>query len=112
VDELQPIWLKIHSSPCYQQANSLRQAWANLWQAIAQRDAAQIAQLGTRLLASPGVDLEDDITYLTVVTAAAQIRIGDTAAARQLLATQWPRINHNGKMAFALRDLRAIALNP
>jgi hypothetical protein len=111
-DELQPIWLKIRSSPCYQQANSLRQAWANLWQAIALRDAAQIAQLGTRLLASPGVDLEDDITYLTVVTAAAQIRIGDAAAARQLLQTQWPHINHNGKLAFALRDLRAIALNP
>jgi hypothetical protein len=111
-DELQPIWLRIRSSPCYQEANSVRRAWADLWAAIAQRDAARIAQLGTGLLASPDVDLEDDLTYLTVVSAAARIRAGDRGAARQLLDTQWPRIHHDGKFAFALLDLRAIAATP
>jgi len=61
------------------------------------------------LLGSPAVDLEDDLTYLTVVSAAAELRAGDVGAARELLDRQWPRINHDGKFAFALRDLRAIA---
>jgi len=108
-DELQPIWLRIRASPCYQEANAVRQAWVDLWAAIAQRDAPRIARLGTGLLASPDVDLEDDRTYLTVVSAAAQIRAGDPGAARELLAAQWPRIHHDGKFAFALLDLRAIA---
>ena len=107
--ELQPLWLKIGASPCYQIAGDARRAWVDLWAAIAQRDVAQIAQLGTRLLGSPAVDLEDDLTYLTVVSAAAELRAGDVGAARELLDRQWPRINHDGKFAFALRDLRAIA---
>jgi spermidine synthase len=109
VDELQPIWLKIRSSPCYQEANGTRRAWVDLWEAIAERNAQRTARFGTDLLASPEVDLEDDITYLTVVSAAAQIRLGDLDSARRLLETQWPRIYHSGKFAFALRDLRAIA---
>jgi spermidine synthase len=110
--ELQPLWLKIASSPCYQIAGDERRSWVDLWAAIAGRDVTQIALLGTRLLRSPGVALEDDITYLTVVSAAAEIRAGNAAAARQLLDAQWPRINHAGKFAFALRDLRAIAAQP
>jgi hypothetical protein len=81
----------------------------DLWEAISQRDAQRTARLGTDLLASPDVDLKDDITYVTVVSAAAQIHLGDFDSARRLLETQWPRINHSGKFAFALRDLRAIA---
>jgi hypothetical protein len=111
-DELQPLWREIRSNPCYRDALSVRRTWVDLWEAISQRDAAQIAQLGTRLLESPAVDLEDDITYLTVVSAAAQIRAGDAASARRLLEKEWPRINHEGKFAFALRDLRAIAASP
>ncbi len=110
--ELQPLWLKISASPCYQLAGEERRAWVDLWAAIAQRDAPRIEQLGTRLLGSPAVDLEDDLTYLTVVSTAAQIRRGEKAAARQLLAAQWPRIHHDGKFAFALLDLRAIAATP
>ena len=108
-EELQPLWRQVRSSPCYQGAGSVGRAWVDLWGAVAQRDAAQIASLGARLLESPAVDREEDITYLTVVSAAARIRAGDAESARRLLETQWPRVNHNGKFAFALRALRAIA---
>jgi len=110
--ELQPLWLKISTSPCYQIAGGERRSWVDLWAAVAQRDAARIAPLGTHLLGSPAVNLEDDVTYLTVVSAAAQIRAGESETARRLLETQWPRVNHSGKFAFALRDLRAIAAGP
>jgi len=43
------------------------------------------------------------------VSAAAELRAGDVGAARELLDRQWPHINHDGKFAFALLDLRAIA---
>ena len=109
-DELQPLWHEIRSSPCYQDAGSVRRTWVDLWGAIAQRDDARIASLGAGLLESPAVDREDDITYISAVSAAAQIGAGDAASARRLLETQWPRINHHGKFAFALRDLRAIAV--
>lgn len=109
VDELLPIWRRIGAGPCYRAAGEEQRAWVDLWAAIAGRDAAQIVRIATQLLASKAATSEDDVAYLTVVSAAAQIRAGDLAGARQLLDAQWPRVNRDDKFAFALRDLRAIA---
>jgi hypothetical protein len=80
----------------------------DLLAAIAQRNSPQIAKLGTELLGSQSSTNEDDIAYLTTVTVAARVRMGDIAQARSLLQAQWHRINHAGRFEFALRDLQAL----
>jgi hypothetical protein len=107
--ELEEIWNWIVSSPCYRAARDEDKAWADLLAAIAHRNAPQIVKLGTELLRSPSTMSDDDLAYLTTVTVAAGIRMGDIAQARSLLQVQWPRFNHAGsRFEFALRDLRAL----
>jgi spermidine synthase len=106
--ELEGIWNKVASSPCYRAATAESKAWADLLAAIAKRNSAQIAKLGMELLGSQPPMKEDDVAYLTTVTAAACVRMGDIAQARSVLKAQWQRINHAGRFEFALRDLQAL----
>ena len=106
--ELEGIWKKVFASPCYRQATADHQAWVDLLAAIANRNSAQIVKLGMQLIGSQSSENEDDIAYLTVVTAATFVRLGDIAQARSLLNAQWHRVNHTGRFEFALRDLQAL----
>jgi spermidine synthase len=106
--ELEGIWHKVMASPCYRDTDGERRAWVDLLAATADRDAAQITRLGAGLLGSQAAESEEDLAYLTTVTVAAYIRLGDTAQARRLLQAQWSRVNHAGKFAFALRALAAL----
>jgi spermidine synthase len=106
--ELEGIWHQVMASPCYRQSSGERRAWVDLLVAIAGRDAAQITRLGAGLLGSQAAESEEDLAYLTTVTVAAYIRMGDIAQARSLLQAQWGRVNHAGKFEFALRDLAAL----
>jgi hypothetical protein len=106
--ELGEIWNKVASSPCYREATGEYKAWADLLAAIAKRNSPQIAKLGTELLGSQSSKNEDDVAYLTTVTVAAYVRMGDIAQARSLLKAQWDRLNHAGRFEFALRDLQAL----
>ncbi len=105
--ELREIWQKVRSSPCYQVVSEQEQIWVDLYAAIAQRDAAQIVKLGSALIAAQQPSA-DDLSYLTTVTAAAYVRLGEGAQARSLLQAQWPRLKHAGHFDFALRDLVAL----
>ena len=106
--ELEEIWNKVKSSPCYRDAPGQDKAWADLFAAIAQRNAPEIVKLGTELLGQQASNSEHDLAYLTTVTAAAYVRLGQIAQARSLLQLQWRRFNHGGQFEFALRDLWAL----
>jgi spermidine synthase len=106
--ELEEIWNKVMSSPCYRDVTGEHKGWANLLAAIAQRNAPEIVRLGTELLALYPAESENDLAYLTTVTAAAHVRMGEIAQARGLLQAQARRFNQGGQFDFALRELRAL----
>jgi predicted membrane-bound spermidine synthase len=109
--ELREIWKKVLSSPCYREVPEEERDWADLYAAIAQRDAAQIVKLGSALIAKQPTS-EDDLSYLTTVTAAAYVRLGEDDRAHSLLQAQWPRLKHAGQFDLALRDLLALTGAP
>jgi hypothetical protein len=82
-----------------------------LWAAIARRDSPVIAGLGTTLLAPPAADSDSERAYLTTVTAAADVSMGEDARAQSLLEAEWSRFDHSGQFAFPLRELRALTRN-
>jgi len=106
--ELEEIWNKVMSSPCYRDVTGEHKTWADLLAAISHRDAPEIVKLGTELLGPHSSNSEDDLAYLTTVTAAAHVRMGEIAQARSLLQAQWRRFNHAGQFDLALRDLAAL----
>jgi predicted membrane-bound spermidine synthase len=105
--ELQVLWSRVESSPCYLTATGSDRAWVDLWSAIARRDSTAIVAHGTDLLA-PSADSDAELAYLTTVTAAADVGMGESARARTLLRAQWGRFDHAGQFDFALRELRAM----
>lgn len=109
--ELEAVWSRVESSPCYRDATGTDKAWLDLWAAIARRDSPAIAGLGTNLLAPPAADSDKERAYLTTVTAAADVSMGQDARAQSLLQAEWDRFDHTGQFAFALRELRALTQN-
>jgi spermidine synthase len=106
--ELEGIWKKVISSPCYREVTAEQRSWTDLLAAIAQRNAPEIVRLGAQLLGPDSSNSDNDLAFLTTVTAAAYVRMGETAQARSLLQAQWPRFNHTGQFDLALRELLAI----
>jgi predicted membrane-bound spermidine synthase len=107
-EELAPMWLKIEATPCFASLAGEARAQVELLAAIARRDAATVARLGTQLLAASAAESDERVTYLTVATVAACVRSGDLAQGRAVLQAQWPRVHGSDKFGFALRDLAAI----
>jgi hypothetical protein len=106
--ELEEIWNRIRSSPCYRDIAGEHKTWADLFAAISQRNAPQIAKLGSELLEPHVFIAEDDLAYLTTVTAAAYVRMAEIAQARGLLQAQWNRFDHAGPFDLPLRELVAL----
>jgi len=106
--ELQSVWNRVDSSPCYRSATGTDKAWVDLWAAIARRDEPAIAGLGGGLLAPQSAGSSSELAYLTTVTAAADVGMGQSDRAQALLRAQWGRFDHAGQFDFALRELRAM----
>jgi predicted membrane-bound spermidine synthase len=106
--ELEAVWRQVRSSPCYRQAMGTDKAWVDLWAAIARRDSPAIVALGTSLLAPSSGDSSSELAYLTTITAAADISMGQSAQAQTLLRAQSDRFDHAGQFDFALRELNAL----
>ena len=106
--ELEAVWSRVESSPCYRDATGTDKTWVDLWAAIARRDSPAIAGLGASLLAPPSAGSDSERAYLTTVTAAADVSMGEDARAQTLLEAEWGRFDHTGQFAFALRELRAL----
>jgi hypothetical protein len=110
--ELEEIWAKVNSSPCYRDLRGEDKTWTDLLAVISRRRAPEIITLGTQLLAPSSFNSADDLAYLTTVTAAAYVRMGEIAQARNLLRAQLPRFNHVGQFNLALRELAALVSAP
>jgi spermidine synthase len=110
--ELAQIWDKVRSSPCYRDAAGEPKAWVDLLAAISQRDAVQIVKFGTELLGPDWSVSADQRAYLTTITVAALVRLGEIEPARNLLQSQWGRFDHSGQFDLALRELRALTQLP
>jgi predicted membrane-bound spermidine synthase len=106
--ELEEIWKKVIASPCYRDASGDHRMWADLFAAIAQRDAPQIVRFGTALLGQQSLQTPADLAYLTTITAAAYVRMGEKDQARGLLQKQARSFPYAGPFQFALRDLLAL----
>jgi spermidine synthase len=106
--ELEGIWNKVSSSPCYPRVSEDQRSWADLLTAIARRNAPDIVKFGTVLLGRQSANSADDLAYLTTVIAAASVRMGNIEQARNILQAQWSRLNHAGQFDFALRELSAL----
>lgn len=107
--ELAQLWRKVMASPCYGAVPGEFRAWADLLAAIAQRNAPAIVRFGTQLLDSNSARSEDELAYLTTITAAAQLRSGAHAQARELLQKERRRFQHAGQFDLALQELRALS---
>jgi spermidine synthase len=107
--DLAGVWQTIRATPCYRNANGLQRAWADFLAAVGARDAAEIVTLGSQLLQESPTLSRDDRTYLTTLTATAYIQLGKQVQARDLLETQWSRLDHGAEFGFALRGLSALA---
>jgi spermidine synthase len=106
--ELEEIWNRVMVSPCYRNVPGELKTWADLLAAISRRNARQIVKLGSELLLPQTSNSSDELAYLTTVTAAAHVRMGEIAQARSVLQAQWPRFNHGGPFEFALREMLAL----
>ena len=83
-------------------------SFARIVRATLAAEHPEIVKLGTELLEPRTSNSDDDLAYLTTVTAAAHIRMGEIAQARSLLQAQWRRFNHAGQFDLALRELLAL----
>jgi len=110
--ELGEIWNKVRSGPCYLDVPRADRAWADLFVAISQRNAADIVKLGTELLSPDAQRSKDEIIYLTTVTAAAYIRTGRFAEARTLLNDQASHLSAAGQYDLPLQELWVLSRAP
>jgi spermidine synthase len=110
--ELAPIWDKVRSSACYRAAAGEPKAWVDLLAAISQRDAGQIVKFGSGLLGPDSSVSAEQRAYLTTITVAALLRLGEIEPASNLLQAQWRRFDHTGQFDLALRELQALVQLP
>jgi hypothetical protein len=106
--ELEGIWDKIASSPCYHTIAAEQKTWVDLLAAISRRNAPDIVKFGTDLLDSKAPSSGADLAYLTTVTAAARVQMGQSAQAHSLLEEQWSRCDHSGQYRVPLLTLVAL----
>jgi hypothetical protein len=107
--ELEEIWNRITSSPCYRVATAEQRTWVDLLAAVSRRDASDTVKFGTELLKAQAPISEADLGYLTTVTAAAYIHMGQIEQAHSLLTEQLSRLDHSGEYHFPLLNLLALA---
>jgi spermidine synthase len=106
--ELEGIWNKITSSPCYRSAATEQKTWVDLLAAISRRNASDIVKFGTDLLARQAPNSGADLAYLTTITVAAYIQMGQIAQAHRLLEEQWSKFDHSGLYRIPLLNLLAL----
>jgi spermidine synthase len=105
--ELEPIWNRFASSPCYRAAAVEVKTWVDLFAAIARRSSSDIVKFGNDLIGTRPLT-EADLAYLTTVTAAAYIRMGEVDLARGLLNEQSSKLNPSESYWFPLQNLLAL----
>jgi len=107
--ELGDIWSAVKSTPCYHDFNGIHRIWADLLAEVAARNSAGIVALGARLMETSSSLERDERTYIVAAMSTAYVRLGQLPQARELLMTQWDKLNHGGEFGLSLRELLALA---
>jgi spermidine synthase len=107
--ELVDIWSAVESTPCYRDFNGPHRVWADLLAEVAARNSAGIVALGARLMETSSSLERDERTYIVAAMSTAYVHLGQLRQARELLMTQWDRLDHRGEFALLLRELLALA---
>jgi len=106
--ELEPIWNKVTSSPCYRTAAAVPKKWVDLFAAIARRNSIDTVRFGNDLIGSLTPISQSDLAYLTTVTAAAYIQLGQIAQAHDLLEEQSKKLDRSESYWFPLVNLMTL----
>jgi spermidine synthase len=106
--ELEGIWNRITSSPCYRAAATEQKTWVDLFAAIARRNSCDIVKFGNDLLGSSAPITEVDLAYLTTITAAAYIQMDQIAQAHRLLQEHSKTLDPSESYWFPLLNLLAL----
>jgi spermidine synthase len=106
--ELEAVWNKITSSACYREATTEQKKWVELFAAIARRNSPELVEFGNNLLGSPNPITQADLAYLTTITAAAYIRMGQVDLAHSLLKEQSKKLDPSESYWFPLLSLLAL----
>jgi len=107
--ELGDLWSAVKSTPCYRDFNGAHRVWADLLAAVAGRNSAEIVALGTRLMEVSASLERGERTYIVTAMSTAYVHLGQLPQARELLITQWDKLDHRGEFALSLRELLALA---
>jgi spermidine synthase len=106
--ELDAMWNRIMASPCYRAATPERKMWVDLFAAIARRNSSDIVKLGNDLLESSANKSNDDLAYLTTITAAAYIQMDQVSQANNVLREQSKKLDRSESYWFPLASLLAL----
>jgi spermidine synthase len=103
------IWNAVMASPCYRDSGGEPRIWADLFAAVARRDAPVIVQLTTQLLQPGEARTSEEVAYLTTVGGAAYVGLGQVERARALLNTEVPRMTQPAEYLVPLDELITIS---
>jgi spermidine synthase len=106
--ELGEMWSTLRSGPCYREVANDNRAWVDLFAAISERDASKIVSLSTSLLAPSSPKSKEELAYLTTVTGAAYLQMGQVVEAGRLLEAQASYLKNSGQYALPLQELWAL----
>jgi len=101
-DDLAPIWSRIASGWCFASLHEFQQRWIALFRAVAARDAARMAALGSQLLDTQtelGIDARE---YLLMAAMTGYVARGEGRAAVELWRKQRDHIRGAASPVFRL----------
>jgi len=105
--EMATIWTTLETTPCFSHLPTQVRLWVNLYQAVGQRNFAQMLQITLALLPPQGpIRASPDHSYLLMVAMLAQLALQHPEAAREL----WQRyVPPEESLAIQLRLLKTLA---
>jgi hypothetical protein len=101
-DDLAPIWSRIASGWCFASLHEFQQRWIALFRAVAARDGAGMAALGSLLLDTQKELGADTREYLLMAAMTGYVATGEGRAALELWRKQHDRIRGAASPAFRL----------
>ena len=104
------VWARIAATPCYAGLEKYQQQWIELFRAVGARDAAKMADLGGKVLASAAEINAESVEYVWMAGLTGHIASGDRAGAKRLWEQHAPRLAKSAPKA-AFRLLRCHAEN-
>jgi spermidine synthase len=108
--DTKPLWEKIRASACYREFDGTHRTWAAFLAAVAARDVDAIASTGPVLGTQAGAQMTpEELTYVVLATASAEIARGSPARALDILQKTWQQLDHSDQYGLPLFTVLALA---